>query len=65
MPTVSPAPLAVIPLQVARRTEPGQAGALGQLGRRMPLPWEGVGREGNQRCWETIKVVQPLSWLSV
>ncbi|XP_033715567.2 obscurin-like protein 1 isoform X1 [Tursiops truncatus] len=49
----------------ARRTEPGQAGALGQLGRRMPLPWEGVGREGNQRCWETIKVVQPLSWLSV
>ncbi|XP_020931961.1 obscurin-like protein 1 isoform X5 [Sus scrofa] len=36
----------VIPLQVARRTEPGQAGALGQRGRRMPLPWEGVGGRG-------------------
>lgn len=46
VPTLSLAPLAVIPLQVARRTEPGQAGALGQRGRRMPLPWEGVGGRG-------------------
>ncbi|XP_011918145.1 PREDICTED: obscurin-like protein 1 isoform X4 [Cercocebus atys] len=51
----------VIPLQVTRRTEPGQAGALGQFGRRAPLPWAGVERQGNQRCQETIKVLQLIS----
>nr|XP_019597360.1 PREDICTED: obscurin-like protein 1 isoform X7 [Rhinolophus sinicus] len=32
----------------ARRTEPSQAGALGQLGRRMPLPRAGVGGRGTE-----------------